>query len=104
MGKSYHRHHFNLPYDPKDAPRYMKKTNFGDCNKHGQNLIVKRGIKPPIKSIDLCDEVTDFKLTSRKTIMTEIKNYEIKTLNEFDQYQEDEIGINELKEDGMLLR
>jgi len=69
MGKSYRRRHFVIDFDPENDHRSLKKENFQNCEKHGNNLIVKRGSK--IETYKKCgnsdcDEDIVYKLSSRK--------------------------------------
>jgi hypothetical protein len=45
MGKSYRRRHYLTVYDPEFDSRYLQKDTSVNCQKHGKNLIVKRGVK-----------------------------------------------------------
>lgn len=82
MGKSYRRRHYSIVYNPEFDHRYLQKDTSIDCQKHGKNLIVKRGVKtllcPCGKSY--CNEDYDFKEHGTTHFLKQLVKCEIRDM------------------------
>ena len=79
MGKSYVRRHFYQEYDIEYDKRHLQKINFGPCQKHGLNLIVKRGVRTLMCHCGKsgCIEEYDFKEKSKTHFLKQLVKYEM---------------------------
>lgn len=79
MGKSYVRRPFYREYDPEYDRRYLKKNNFNTSQKHGVNLMVKRGVKIRMCHCgnNGCTEDPDYKEHSKKHYLKQLVTYEV---------------------------
>jgi hypothetical protein len=82
MGKSYRRRHYYDVYDPEYDRRCLKKDTSIDCQKHGKNLIVKRGEKTLLCHCGKkgCTDEYDFKEHSSIHFLKQLVKCEVREM------------------------